>query len=214
LSNLDEIGQLIGEVDERFGGVDILVNNAAISIWRPFLESLERWHDIDRVMQLNYYAPLRLIRAFAPGMVERGDGHIINASTWAVYNEALPKFSAYNASKAALTAICRVIDTELANSGVHQTALYYPLVKTPMIAPTKAYHGVPALTAEEAAAWMLTAARERPVRIAPRMALAARALDTLSPTLLNSLMKRWDIRLSAQDEPSEMHSSRDGGARR
>ena len=214
LSNLDEIGQLIGEVDERFGGVDILVNNAAISIWRPFLESLERWHDIDRVMQLNYYAPLRLIRAFAPGMVERGDGHIINASTWAVYNEALPKFSAYNASKSALTAICRVIDTELANSGVHQTTLYYPLVKTPMIAPTKAYHGVPALTAEEAAAWMLTAARERPVRIAPRMALAARALDTLSPTLLNSLMKRWDIRLSAQDEPSEMHSSPDGGVRR
>lgn len=143
-------------------------------------------------------------------MVERGDGHIINASTWAVYNEALPKFSAYNASKAALTAICRVIDTELANSGVHQTTLFYPLVKTPMIAPTTAYHGVPALTAEEAAAWMLTAARERPVRIAPRMALAAQALDTLSPMLLNSLMKRWDNRLRDQDKRSARHSKRGG----
>lgn len=211
LSDPDETARLIDEVGDRFGGVDILVNNAAISIWRPLLESLHRWHDIDRVMQLNYYAPLRLIRAFTPGMVERGDGHIINASTWAVYNEALPGFSAYNASKAALTAICRVIDTELAGSGVHQTTLYYPLVKTPMIAPNKAYDGVPALTAEEAAGWMLTAARERPVRIAPRMALAALALDTVSPTLLNDLMKRWNRRLSTPDKPPVTHSSQDGG---
>lgn len=210
LSDADETARLIDDVDERFGGVDIIVNNAAISIWRPLLESLERWHDIDRLMQLNYYAPLRLIRAFLPGMVERGDGHIINASTWAVYNEALPRFSAYNASKAALTAICRVIDIELAGSGVHQTALFYPLVRTPMIAPNKAYDSVPALTAQEAAGWMLRAARERPVRIAPRMALAAQALDTLSPTLLNGLMKQWDRRLS----PPGSRSNRDGGARR
>lgn len=79
-----------------------------------------------------------------------------------------------------------------------------------MIAPNKAYDSVPALTAQEAAGWMLRAARERPVRIAPRMALAAQALDTLSPTLLNGLMKQWDRRLS----PPGSRSNRDGGARR
>ncbi|EUA92482.1 short chain dehydrogenase domain protein [Mycobacterium ulcerans str. Harvey] len=52
---------------------------------------------------------------------------------------------------------------------------------TPMIAPTKAYSGMPALTPQEAAEWMITAARTRPVRIAPRIALMAKALNTLGP---------------------------------
>ena len=59
-----------------------------------------------------------------------------------------------------------------------------------MIAPTKAYDGLPALTAAEAADWMIVAARTRPVRIAPRMAVTARALDTVAPGWVNAIMKR------------------------
>jgi NAD(P)-dependent dehydrogenase (short-subunit alcohol dehydrogenase family) len=160
------------------------------------LESLERWHDVERTMQLNYYAPLRLSRGLAPGMRERRDGHIINVATWGVLSEASPLFAAYNASKAALAAVGRVIDTEWSDRGVHQTTLYYPLVNTPMIEPTRAYDGLPALTSDEAAQWMITAARMRPVRIAPRMALAAQALDTVSPSVVNALMKRQVIQPS------------------
>ncbi|WP_262491164.1 SDR family oxidoreductase [Mycobacterium simiae] len=201
LSNVDAVDQLITTIREQYDGVDILINNAALSIRRPMLGSLQNWHDIERLMRLNYYAPLRLIRALAPGMVERGDGHIINVVTWVVLNQALPNYSAYNASKAALSAVSRVIDTEWANSGVHQTTLYYPLVRTPMIDPTKEFDNVPGLTSDEAAEWMLAAARGRPVRIAPRMALAAQALDTVSPTLLNRFMKRWDTWLAAIASP-------------
>jgi NAD(P)-dependent dehydrogenase (short-subunit alcohol dehydrogenase family)/acyl carrier protein len=197
LSNGDALDQLIKTVLDRFGGVDILINNAALSIRRPILDSLQNWHDVERLMRLNYYAPLRLIRALAPGMVDRGDGHIINVSTWVVLNEALPNYSAYNASKAALTAVSRVIDTEWANTGVSQTTLYYPLVKTPMINPIKEFDNAPGLTSDEAAEWMLRAARVRPVRIAPRIALATQAIDTVSPTLLNALMKRWDAWMAA-----------------
>ncbi len=132
--------------------------------------------------QLNYYAPLRLIRGVAPGMIERGDGHIINIATWRVLPESSPMFAAYNASKAALSAVSRVIDTEWGNRGVHSTTIYYPLVATPMIAPTRAYEGVAALTADEAADWMVTAAKTRPIRIAPRKALALRALDVVAPS--------------------------------
>jgi len=96
-----------------------------------------------------------------------------------------------------------VIDTEWHDSGVHQTTLYYPLVKTPMISPTKAYQDVPALTAEEAAEWMVTAARERPVRIAPRIALATQAIDTVSPALLNLVMKRSDTWLTTTTDGKE-----------
>lgn len=190
LADLDAVDALAARVEDEIGGVDILVNNAGRSIRRPLAESLERWHDVERTMGLNYYSPLRLIRAIAPGMLERGDGHIINVATWGVLSESTPLFSVYNASKAALSAVSRVIETEWAHRGVHSTTLYYPLVATPMIAPTKAYEGLPALTSEEAADWMVIAARTRPVRIAPRMAVTAKALDTVAPRLLNTLMRR------------------------
>ena len=193
VSDLDAVDALVADVEKRVGGVDILINNAGRSIRRSLSESLERWHDVERTMVLNYYAPLRLIRGLAPGMLERGDGHIINVSTWGVLSEASPLFSVYNASKAALSTVSRVSETEWGPRGVHSTTLYYPLVATPMIAPTKAYEGLPALTSEEAAEWMVTAARRRPVRIAPRMAIAARALDIVGPRLVNSIMQRQNL---------------------
>jgi NAD(P)-dependent dehydrogenase (short-subunit alcohol dehydrogenase family) len=193
ISDMDTVDALVADVEKRLGGIDILINNAGRSIRRSLAESLERWHDVERTMVLNYYAPLRLIRGLAPGMLERGDGHIINVSTWGVLSEASPLFSVYNASKAALSAVSRVSETEWGPRGVHSTTLYYPLVATPMIAPTKAYEGLPALTSDEAAEWMVTAARRRPVRIAPRMAIAARALDIVGPRLVNSIMQRQNL---------------------
>ena len=190
LSDLDAVDALVADVDKRLGGVDILINNAGRSIRRPVAESLERWHDVERTMVLNYYSPLRLIRGIAPAMLQRGDGHIINVATWGVFSEASPLFGVYNASKAALSAVSRAIETEWATKGVHSTTLYYPLVATPMIAPTKEYQGLPALTSDEAAGWMITAARTRPVRIAPRMAVVARALDTIGPGVTTTLIRR------------------------
>jgi len=168
LSDLDAVDALADTVEQRFGGVDILVNNAGRSIRRPLAESLDRWHDVERTMALNYYSPLRLIRGLAPGMIERGDGHIINVATWGVLGEASPLFGVYNASKAALSTVSRVIETEWSRKGVHSTTLYYPLVATPMIAPTEAYRGVPALT----------------------FGVTARAIDTVAPGMLNSILKR------------------------
>ncbi|MGO9508855.1 MAG: SDR family oxidoreductase [Mycobacterium sp.] len=195
LSDMDAVDALVADVQSRIGGVDILINNAGRSIRRSLAESLERWHDVERTMTLNYYAPLRLIRGLAPGMLERGDGHIINVSTWGVLSEASPLFSVYNASKAALSAVSRIIDTEWGRKGVHSTTLYYPLVATPMIEPTKAYDGLPALTSEEAAEWMVTAARTRPIRIAPRMALAAKALNTVGPRWVDAIMAQRNSQL-------------------
>ncbi|MFM8600427.1 MAG: SDR family oxidoreductase [Mycobacterium sp.] len=193
LSDLDAVDDLADLVERRHGGVDILVNNAGRSIRRPLAESLDRWHDVERTMVLNYYSPLRLIRGLAPGMIERGDGHIINVATWGVLGEASPLFGVYNASKAALSTVSRVIETEWSRRGVHSTTLYYPLVATPMIAPTKDYEGLPALSPAEAAEWMIDAARRRPVRIAPRIGVTARAVDIVAPGLLNGLMKRQRI---------------------
>lgn len=203
LSELDEVDEVV----RRAGPVDILINNAARSIRRPLSESLERWHDVERVMALNYYAPLRLIRGVSPGMIERGDGHIINIATWRVLPESSPMFAAYNASKAAFSAVSRVIDTEWGKAGVHSTTIYYPLVATPMIAPTRAYDGIASLTADEAAGWMVTAAKTRPIRIAPRKALALRALDVLAPRALNNILERETDRMNARNHAVHINSN-------
>ena len=199
LADLDQVDALL----EHVGAVDILINNAARSIRRPLIDSLDRWHDIERVTVLNYYAPLRLIRGVAPGMIARGDGHIINVATWRVLPESSPMFAPYNASKAALSAVSRVIDTEWGHHGVHSTTVYFPLVATPMIAPTRAYSGLAALSPDEAADWLVTAARTRPIRIAPRKALALRALDVVAPRLLNDIMARETQRLNVRAAHSE-----------
>ncbi|AMC62421.1 oxidoreductase [Mycobacterium tuberculosis variant africanum] len=56
LSDMEAIDALVEDVEKRIGGIDILINNAGRSIRRPLAESLERWHDVERTMVLNYYA--------------------------------------------------------------------------------------------------------------------------------------------------------------
>jgi len=138
--------------------------------------------------------PLRLIRAIAPGMLERGDGHIINVSTWGVFFDGAPLFGIYNASKAALAAVGGSMGTEWSGRGVHTTTLYYPLVKTDMSAPTKAFERIPGLSPDEAADWMVVAAQTRPIRIAPRVAVAARAMSALSPSAGLAILRRSGFR--------------------
>ena len=128
------------------GRVDILVNNAGRSIRRAISASYDRFHDFERTMQLNYFGALRLIMGVLPGMAERHRGHIINISSIGVLTNS-PRFSAYVASKAALDAFSRCAQAEYSDNGVNFTTINMPLVKTPMIAPTKMYESVPTLTA-------------------------------------------------------------------
>jgi short-subunit dehydrogenase len=76
-----------------------------------------------------------------------------------------PRFSAYLASKAAMDAFSRSIAAEIIEDGVHITTIYMPLVRTPMIAPTKMYERFPALSPEQAADLIAEAIRRRPKRI-------------------------------------------------
>jgi short-subunit dehydrogenase len=165
LTDLDDIDRLCNEVLEQHVAVDILINNAGKSIRRSIDRSYGRFHDFQRTMQLNYFAPVKLILNLLPVMRERGAGHIINVSTIGLQVNT-PRFSAYVASKAALDAFSKSIAPEIIGDGVHITTVYMPLVRTPMIAPTKIYDRFPTLTPEQAAEMITEAIRKRPKRIA------------------------------------------------
>ena len=165
LSDTDDIDRMAAEVLDTHGHVDILVNNAGKSIRRSISRSYHRFHDYQRTMQLNYFAPVKLILDLLPVMRERKTGHIVNVSTIGLQTNT-PRFSAYLASKAALDAFSRSIAVEIISDGVHITTVYMPLVRTPMIAPTKIYDNFPTLSPEDAANMICDAIRKRPKRIA------------------------------------------------
>jgi short-subunit dehydrogenase len=165
LTDMDDIDRMADEVLERHGAVDILINNAGKSIRRSVSRAYDRFHDYQRTMQLNYFGPVKLILKLLPAMREQGSGHIINISTIGLQVNT-PRFSAYVASKAALDAFSRSIGPEVIGDGVHLTTIYMPLVRTPMIAPTKIYDRFPTLTPEEAGNLIVEAIRKRPKRIA------------------------------------------------
>ena len=165
LTDADDIDRMAAEVLEQHEGVDILINNAGKSIRRSVSRAYDRFHDYQRTMQLNYFAPVKLILDVLPTMRENGTGHIINISTIGLQTNT-PRFSAYLASKAALDAFSRSIAPEIIDDGVHITTVYMPLVRTPMIAPTKIYDRFPTLSPEEAADMITDAIRKRPKRVA------------------------------------------------
>ncbi len=178
---------LIQRVLADHGGVDILVNNAGRSIRRAIENSLDRFHDYERTMQLNYFGALRLIMGFIPSMLAKKRGHIINISSIGVLSNA-PRFSAYVSSKAALDAFSRCAVAEFSDSGIEFTTINMPLVRTEMIAPTKLYQHVPTLSPEEAADLIVQAIVYRPERIATRVGIFAQVLHAVAPKVYAVLM--------------------------
>ncbi len=150
LSNMEDIDRMADEVLAQHGHVDILVNNAGRSIRRSIALSYDRFHDFERTMQLNYFGAVKLILKLLPVMRERRSGQIINVSSIGVQTNT-PRFSAYVASKAALDAFSRCIASEIIDDGVYVSTIYMPLVRTPMIKPTKMYDRFPTITPDKAA---------------------------------------------------------------
>ena len=170
VSDLASCDALVARVLKEHGTCHYLVNNAGRSIRRGVINSFDRFHDFERTMQLNYFGALRLIMGFLPTMIAQRQGHIINISSIGVLSNA-PRFSAYVASKSALDSFSACAASEFLDKGINFTTINMPLVRTPMIAPTKMYENVPTLSPEEAADLVVEAIVYKPVRIATRLGI-------------------------------------------
>ena len=148
----------------RFGHVDYLVNNAGRSIRRSVSASTDRLHDYERVMAVNYFGSVRMVLALLPHWRERKFGHVVNVSSAGVQASS-PKYSAYIPSKAALDAFAEVVGSETLSDHITFTSIHMPLVKTPMIAPSRRLNPMPPITAEHAAAMVVRGLVDKPARI-------------------------------------------------
>jgi NAD(P)-dependent dehydrogenase (short-subunit alcohol dehydrogenase family) len=187
LSSLEAIDDLVAEVLKEHGRVDMLVNNAGRSIRRSVALSYDRFHDYERTMQLNYFGAIRMILGLLPSMTDNRSGHIVNVSSIGVQTNP-PRFSAYVASKAALDAFTRIVATEVVGRGVTFTTIHMPLVRTPMIAPTKIYDSFPTITPDEAADMICEALRSKPKEINTRLGTFGEVAYALAPKAVDQVL--------------------------
>lgn len=187
LSDMADVDRMVAWLIATHGGVDILVNNAGRSIRRAIEASQERFHDFERCMQLNYFGAIRTTMGLLPRMVEKRGGQVINISSIGVLTNA-PRFSAYVASKSALDAWTMCASSEYSDVGVRFTTINMPLVRTPMIAPTKLYNNVPTLSPEEAADMIVQAIVYKPARIATRLGILGAVMHATVPRLAQIVM--------------------------
>jgi NAD(P)-dependent dehydrogenase (short-subunit alcohol dehydrogenase family) len=187
VSDMASCDALVAKILKDHEGCDYLINNAGRSIRRGVLNSLDRFHDFERTMQLNYFGALRLIMGFLPQMVARKRGQVINISSIGVLSNA-PRFSAYVASKSALDSFAACAASEFVDKGVDFTTINMPLVRTPMIAPTKMYENVPTLSPEQAADLVVEAIVYKPVRIATRLGVFGAVCHAIAPKLTQILL--------------------------
>ena len=154
-------------------------------------------------MALNYFAPVKLILDLLPEMRDAGSGHIINISSIGLQINT-PRFAAYLASKAALDAFSRSIGPEVIGDGVHLTTVYMPLVRTPMIAPTKIYDRVPTLSPDQAADMITEAIRKRPKRLATTLGSIGQLTYAVAPGAQDLIVNRaYQLFPEGDGAPSE-----------
>jgi NAD(P)-dependent dehydrogenase (short-subunit alcohol dehydrogenase family) len=206
VSDLSSCDALVARVLKEHGTCHFLVNNAGRSIRRGVINSFDRFHDFERTMQLNYFGALRLIMGFLPSMIAQKQGHVINISSIGVLSNA-PRFSAYVASKSALDSFSACAASEFLDKGVNFTTINMPLVRTPMIAPTRMYDNVPTLSPEEAGDLVVQAILHKSVRIATRLGIFAAVSHAIAPRLtqilLNTAFNMFPDSAAAQGKKAE-----------
>jgi NAD(P)-dependent dehydrogenase (short-subunit alcohol dehydrogenase family) len=127
VTNAPEVGSMVNQIHERFGKIDVLVNNAGTIQVGP-LEVMNR-EDFDKAMQAHFWGPLNTMLAVLPEMRERRDGRIVNISSIGG-KIAIPHLVPYSASKFALVGLSKGLRAELRKDGVVVTTICPGLMRT------------------------------------------------------------------------------------
>ena len=150
LRDREKLELLCQKLKETLPQLDYFFCNAGKSIHRKITDALDRLHDYDRTIDLNYRALVALSLALLPAL-KASKGSIIYSSSVSTRYPMAPGWSAYHASKSAANTWCETADSEFAPLGVHVQIAYLPLVHTAMSDVNEQYKHLPAYTPADAA---------------------------------------------------------------
>lgn len=173
------VDHFLGEAEAAHGRtLDVLVNNAGVMPNGPFLEQEDRVDEL--TINVNVYGLIHGMRSAAPGMIERGHGHIVNICSLAG-KFPIKGLAVYNASKFAAVGLTAATRLELDRTGVSVSAVLPSAVRTELASGID-YGILPAVDPEDIAAAVLRSVRTRQAEIAvPGYVGAAQTLSTLVP---------------------------------
>ena len=137
VTNPQRVQAVVDEVVSRWGGVDILINNACLALFTMFEK--RSMDDIRREFEVNYYGYLNLIRAVLPVMKKQGHGVVHNLSSGVGFT-GMPGMIGYTSTKGAIESMTRTLALEYAKQGIVFNVMHPPLTRTKSAAP----FGVPA----------------------------------------------------------------------
>lgn len=181
LSDPEAVAACAEAIQTAHPRIDVLINNAGKSIRRPIVDAASRPHDFTRLMDINYFGPVNLTLALLPRMLVHGGGHLVQVSSVSAQMPT-PRYAAYVASKNALEGFTRSLAAELRGK-LTTTIINYPLVRTPMTAPTKLYSKLPMMDVDDAGRWLVDAVVDRPARITALSGRAWSASTAVAPGL-------------------------------
>ncbi|GGO31283.1 SDR family NAD(P)-dependent oxidoreductase [Deinococcus humi] len=187
LTDLEAVRAVASQIAANHPRIDAIISNAGHSIRRPVLDSTER-DDLGRLLAVNFSGPAALLLALLPRMVAQGGGMIVNVSSASAMPPGIPRWAAYQGSKVGFDLWLGSVANELHGRGVRVSSVYLPLVRTRMIAPTRAYRFAPALTPLEAAQSVVYPLVQPMRRVAPWWLKGQQVATLLFPDALDRLM--------------------------
>lgn len=199
ITDEESVRTLVKSIIAEHEHIDLLVNNAGRSIRRASLNALDRAHDYQRMMAVNYFGAVYLTLSVLPHMVERQAGHIVNVSDVLVQSRGA-RFGAYAASKAALEAFADATSAETLSDHVTFTNVRLPLTRTQMIAPTRAYETRRGIWGvDKAASRVLKAMIDRPKQVNSFVGDLTEVSHRIAPRLTNRIMHQEYLRIGESE---------------
>ncbi|QFP77404.1 SDR family oxidoreductase [Deinococcus sp. AJ005] len=175
------------QIEMNHPRIDVIIGNAGHSIRRPVLHSAEK-DDLGRLLAVNFTGPAALLLSLLPRMVGQGSGVIVSVSSASALPPGIPRWAAYQGSKAGFDLWLGSLGNELRGRGVRVASVYLPLVRTRMIAPTRAYRFAPALTPLEAAQSVVYPLVKPLRRVAPWWLKGQQVAALLFPDMLDQAL--------------------------
>ncbi|MBS7620924.1 SDR family oxidoreductase, partial [Candidatus Bathyarchaeota archaeon] len=129
VSNINNVEETVKEVINKFGRIDILINNAGICPFKTLIDMTEQ--DWDRVLSINLKGTFLFTRAVLPKMIEQKKGKIINIASIAGSVVGYPNLAHYSASKGGIVGFTRALALEVAKHGINVNAISPGSILTP-----------------------------------------------------------------------------------
>ena len=189
LRDREKLELLCQKLKETLPQLDYFFCNAGKSIHRKITDALDRLHDYDRTIDLNYRALVALSLALLPAL-KASKGSIIYSSSVSTCYPMAPGWSAYHASKSAANTWCETANSEFAPLGIRVQIAYLPLVHTAMSDVNERYRQLPAYYPADAANILLRLAIRKRKRYQPWWAKLSAPIAYLFAPIVHLFYKR------------------------